>query len=415
MYSKDDMRMVFTSDGFDPLKEGDTLTQTDYANTLKLISELGNDGFYKGDVADAIVSMVGLDGDGEERQTLITYDDLDYVVNNYPIKETPVIGNYRGYDVISATTPSSGGIIVNEALNMLEVYGDLGDLDHNSAEYINVIATAMQLAYGDKRKYIGDSKFVEVPIAGLLSKAYAAERWENYNPESAYLGRNQGGNDYGNPWPYMPTISPLSYEAVDYDEHHSTTTFSVADNQDNIVSVTQTINYFFGSGYVPEGTGFFMNNQLSGFSFTTSSASFIEPYKQPTSHIMPTIVMKDGDPFATLGSPGGLRIPSAVLQVIVNLIDFDMDMQAAINAPRVYSYAVSSTDHSSSSKDIYIENAIPETVAEQLRDMNFYVIRQGQGDIDLFFGGVQGIRFNVETGELHGGADPRRDGKALGY
>ena len=139
----------------------------------------------------------------------------------------------------------------------------------------------------------------------------------------------------------------------------------VTDKDGNIVSVTQTINYFWGNGYMPEGTGFFLNNELSSFSFTPSSVHYIQPYKQPVSHIMPTIIMKDGNPWATLGSPGGLRIPSAVIQVVLNLIDFDMDIQSAIAAPRVYTYAASNSDSSSVSKDLYVENDQYKTLIKE--------------------------------------------------
>lgn len=409
MDSRNETRDVFTSDGITPLATGEILVQTDLAHTLQLISDLGSEGFYKGEVAESIVNTLAKKGG------IITLDDLEYAMNNYPIVETPVQGTYHGYDVISATTPSSGGIILLEALNMLEVYGDVSNLEHNSVEYINVVATAMQLAYGDKRKYIADSKFVEVPIQGLLSKAYAEERWEKFNPNQAYLGRFIGDDDFGNPWPYQSNAQNTSFSETEYDEHFSTTTFSAADKDGNIVSVTQTINHFFGNGIVPEGTGFFLNNQLSSFTLTSTSASYVKPYKQPVSHIMPTIIMKDGNPYATLGSPGSMRIPSAVLQVILNMIDFGMDIQTAINSPRFYSYACASTDLSSTSKDIYVERALYNLVKDELTAMNYNVIVEGSGDIDLYFGGVQGIRFIYEEGKLHGGADPRRDGKALGY
>ncbi|MDY0209253.1 MAG: gamma-glutamyltransferase [Bacilli bacterium] len=409
MDSRSETRDVYTSDGITPLAAGELLVQPDLAHTLQLISEQGLEGFYKGEVAMSIVNTLAKQGG------IMTLADLEYAMNNYPIVETPVQGTYHGYDVISATTPSSGGIILLEALNMLEVYGDVSKLDHNSVDYINVVATAMQLAYGDKRKYIADSKFVDVPIQGLLSKAYAEERWEKFNPSQAYLGRFIGDDDFGNPWPYQTNIQNTAFSETEYDEHFSTTTFSAADKDGNIVSVTQTINHFFGNGIVPEGTGFFLNNQLSSFTLTSTSASYVKPYKQPVSHIMPTIIMKDGNPYATLGSPGSMRIPAAVLQVILNMIDFGMDIQTAINTPRFYSYACASTDLSSTSKDIYVERALYNLVKDGLSAMNYNVIVQGSGDIDLYFGGVQGIRFIYEEGKLHGGADPRRDGKALGY
>ena len=409
MDSRSETKNVYTSDGITPLASGDILTQADLANTLKLISEQGAEGFYTGVVAESIVNTLA------EQGGIITLADLEYAMNNYPIVETPVQGTYHGYDIVSATTPSSGGIILLEALNMLEVYGDVGELEHNSAEYINVVATAMQLAYGDKRKYIADSKFVDVPIQGLISKAYAEERWEKFNANEAYLGRFIGDDDFGDPWAYQTNTTNTAFSETAIDEHYSTTTFSVADKDGNIVSVTQTINHFFGNGIVPEGTGFFLNNQLSSFSLTSTSAAYVKPYKQPVSHIMPTIIMKDGNPYATLGSPGSMRIPAAVLQVILNMIDFGMDIQTAINSPRFYSYACASTDLSSASKDIYIERALSNSVRDGLVSMNYNVIVEGSDEIDLFFGGVQGIRFIYEEGKLHGGADPRRDGKALGY
>lgn len=420
LLSKDEVYGVFADEfGIEFLQEGETLVQKNYAKALKLISDNGAAAFYEGEIADAIVALQ------EEQGGLITHADLLYAMENYPYVETPVMGTYRGYDVISATTPSSGGITLIEVLNMLEQYGDISALGHNSAEYVHVLATALTLAYGDKRQFVGDSKIVDVPIRGLISKEYAAERWSNYDPTTAFLGRYQaGGSDYGNPWPHDTAyVESLYNPYFDGTESASTTSFSVADKDGNIVSVTQTINYFFGNGYAVPGFGFFMNNELSSFSFTPSSVNYVEPYKQPVSHIMPTIVMNDGDPYLTIGSPGSMRIPSAVIQVIVNMIDFGMDIQTAIEQPRIYSYAMASDNYGVVNpgdkgvrKDIYIERAFSQDVVDALEALNYYVIKEGSKDIDLFFGGVQGIHFNKEgTLPLHGGADPRRDGKALGY
>ncbi len=422
---------IFTEEGngIDILQVGSLMVNTNYGKVLEEIAKNGVDGFYTGWVAEAIVKSMEKtflpEGASESEiarsKGIVTLDDLLYARDNYPIKETPVSGTYKGYDIVSATTPSSGGIILLETLNMLEVWAkennmSLASLGHNSAEYINVIATAMQLAYGDKRQYIADRKFVNVPIAGLLSKQYAAERWQKYNPEHAYLGRFQGDNDYGDPWKYMPTMAQTTAETIDEEqEHYSTTAFSVADINGNIVSVTQTINHFFGSHIIPNGTGFFLNNQLSSFSVTSTSAAYVEPYKQPVSHIMPTIVLKDGNPIATFGSPGSMRIPSAVIQTFLNLVEFEMDIQAAIAAPRVYCYACASGDLSSTSKDLYVEKAIAPSVLARLSAIGYNVIPTGEKDIDLYFGGVQGITFDYTANTLHGGADPRRDGKAVGY
>ena len=415
MMSRDEIKRVFLNEDYETLQAGETLVQKDYAHVLELISEKGKEGFYKGEVADAILASCGVEAGG-----LITQEDLDMAMNNYPRTVLPLTGNYKGYDIVTANTPSSGGIILIEALNMLECYGDLKALGHNSAEYINVVSTALQLAYGDKRKYIADQDFVDVPISGLCSKLYAAERWKKFTFGQAYLGRFQGDDDYGNPWPYCTKTQPVDYTYGDTDEHYSTTSFSVADKAGNIVSVTQTINHFFGCGVVPHGCGFYLNNQLTSFSFTSTSAAYIQPLKQPVSHIMPTIIMKDGDPYATLGSPGSMRIPSAVTETVLNLIVFGMNMQEAIAAPRFYSYACASTDIAQDAKDIYIENAVPQEVRDKLTAMGYNVMpgyETGE-PINLFFGGVQGIKFIYESDgsiKLHGGADPRRDGKALGF
>ena len=406
------------SDGIEPLGEGDLLVQKNYSNVLKEIAENGLDGFYSGWVAEAIINAM------IEKGGLITQADLDYAKANYPKISEPLVGSYNGYDIISADTPSSGGIILIEALNMLEYYtrstgNTLASLGHNSADYLHTIGTALQLAYGDKRKYIADQAFVDVPMSGLMHKVYAADRWnECYNPDAAFVMTSSDA--YGDPWSYVTseTDSGMRYAALDYDEHFSTTAFSVTDKEGNIVSVTQTINYFFGAQVVPEGCGFFLSNQLSSFSLTPSSVHYVEPYKQPVSHIMPTIVMYQGNPFITLGSPGSMRIPSAVLQVILNIIEFDMGMQEAIEASRVYSYAVSSSDPDPDKKLIEVETLIGQEAIDGLAAKNYYVSTE-YGELSNHFGGVQGIMFNYdENGNLvsmTGGADIRRDGKALAY
>lgn len=424
LISKSEIAGVFSDElGIEFIKEGELLVQKDYAKALRLISEQGAEGFYKGELADALVALQEAEGG------LITHDDLTYAMENYPYLEEPVVGTYRGYDIVSATTPSSGGITLIEVLNMLEQYGDISALGHNSVEYLHVLATAQTLAYADKREFVGDSRMVNVPIKGLTSKEYAAERWKLFDPTKAHLGRygsQTGASDAGNPWKYEPKIETYlfdNYVTSDNVESASTTSFSVADKDGNIVSVTQTINYFFGNGYVVPGFGFFMNNELSSFNVTNSGhINYAMGLKQPVSHIMPTIIMKDGDPFLTIGSPGSMRIPAAVIQVVINMIDFDMDIQSAIAAPRIFSYAMASANFGiagrqsgSYLKDVYIEKALAHH-KEALEALGYYVIIQGDDDIDLFFGGAQGIHFDRnQENPLHGGADPRRDGKALGY
>ncbi len=409
---------IYTSDGFSPLQVGDVLKNPDLANTMRKIVEQGKDVFYTGEIAQAIVDTIQ-DGGG-----YITMEDMARG-KDLTRKLTPVMGTYKGYDIISMPPTSSGGTTVIEMLNLLEVYSntvqEVSELEHNSLEYLHLLATLQQIAYGDKRQYIFDPAFVPVPIAGLTSKSYAAERFELYDPNQAVVLRD-AGRGWGNPRAHQ-SGDDLTYplEAAydeNVDEHHSTTHYTVVDKYGNIVSSTHTINYFFGSGTFVEGTGMVLNNQLSGFSVRPTSNSRVEPYKKPLSHMTPTIVMKDGNPFAAVGSPGSMRIVGTVMQTIVNLIDFEMDIQEAINANRIYCYAANSPEESSGLKLIHVESGISEEIRTSLEEMGYEVEVHGSEETEnrsLYFGGVQGITFDSETGELHGGADPRRDGKALGY
>ena len=424
------------SNGRRALRTGEKLVQTDYANVLKEIAEKGVDGFYEGWVADAIIKAFRTNGG------LVTREDLDYAKEHYPIIDTPLHGTYNGYDIYTANTPSSGGIIMIETLNMLEHYcrannTSLSEIGNNTSEYIHLLATALQLSYADKRHYIADRKMENVPIEGLSSKAYAAQRWDAlYDPNNTirltssydWGGASRDGKGYGedkSPWNYQSTTD-LSYSVDEWEDDNGTTSFSVADSEGNIVSFTQTLNHFWGAYVIPEGCGFFLNNQLSSFSTTTGSVHYIRPLKQPVSHIMPTIVLKDGDPVATFGSPGSMRIPSAVIETCINLLDFKMDIQTAINNPRIYGYCVSTADSDSMTdgatyvthKLLEIENVgLGANVLSDLSAKKYYV--KTYDKVDLYFGGVQGITFKYngdgELIEIMGGADPRRDGKALAY
>lgn len=423
--------------GIEPLTAGERLIQEDYAKVLKEIAENGPAGFYTGWVAQAIVEA------SESRNGFITQDDLAYAMNNYPKKGTPLHTNYNGYDIYTANTPSSGGIIITEALNMLSHYCEknnttLAQLGNNTPEYIHLVGTALQLSFADKRHYIADNSinpatgepFVNVPIEGLSDKEYAAQRFDAfYNPDDTFKKTSSydwGGAD-GDKSPFEYQSAAASTYGIDlHEDDNGTTSFSVADSEGNIVSFTQTLNHFWGSYIVPRGCGFFLNDQLTSFTVKETakeSVHYIAPYKQPVSHIMPTIILKDDKPFATLGSPGSMRIPSAVLQVILNLIDFDMDIQTAINNNRIHSYCVQTADSNNmpagmtykDHKLIYVEDM--KAVNEKLSEKNYAVYNYGK--LNNFFGGVQGITFRYDADgnfvSLTGGADPRRDGKALAF
>lgn len=428
----------YEGNGIEPLTVGDTLIQEDYAKVLRAIAEDGAAGFYTGWVAQAIVEA------SEANNGFITQADLSYAMNNYPKKGEPIYTSYNGYDIYTANTPSSGGIILAESLNMISHYCEknnttLAEIGLNTDDYIHVVGTALQLSYADKRHYIADnsinpatgSPFVEVPIEGLASKEYAAQRFDTfYNPDDTI--RLTSSYDWGgasgdlSPWEFQDTEA-VNYGVDVHEDDNGTTTFSIADSEGNIVSITQTLNHFWGAYIVPEGCGFFLNDQLTSFSVKETAAEsvhYIAPYKQPVSHIMPTIILKDGKPFATLGSPGSMRICSAVLETVLNLIDFGMDIQTAIETPRFYNYCVSTADSSSMTGDatyrthklIHTEN-LDAAVRDELSSRNYYVYNYDS--LNNFFGGVQGITFQYDSSgnflSLHGGADPRRDGKALAY
>lgn len=405
----DYLKNTFKRENGSRLKVGDIIYQNDLANTLQAISDNGIEYFYSGDLADKIVSAVNNNGG------TLTLEDLKLAYEkNYLDSEKIISGTYKDYDLITVGSPSTGGTMLIEMLNMLEAYkGEISELEHNSAEYVNLIATVMQLAYGDKQKYLADSNFVDVPLKGLLSKEYAMERFEKYEKGKAYLGTslNEEELPYGDPYKYQENTN-LNYVDADSLEHHSTTSFSVVDKDGNMVTCTKTINNFFGSGISPDGSGFFLNDQMKDFSYEEGSINVIEALKQPASYMLPTVVLKNNKTFATFGTPGGSRIPAAALQVFLNMVEFEMNMQDAINACRVYCFTTSEADRNKSAKVLYMENGLNKLKTE-LEKMGYEILIYGESDIHSYFGGVQGIR--VEALGYHGGADPRRDGKALGY
>lgn len=369
-YYLDDMGLPYTT--------GATVTNPDLAKSLQEIAENGADAFYSGPMAQAMVDVVNKYG-GK-----LTLEDL----TNYQVKERePVTSTYRGYEVISTPPSSSGGTHLIEILNVLENY-DLSSMEVNSAEYLHLFSEAFKAAFADRTEYMADTDFVaDVPLAGLTDKAYAktiadkitdqAQQWSAGNPD-----------DFG---------------------HGSTTSFSIADKEGNMVAVTQTINGFFGSMIAVPGYGFVMNNEMDDFAKDPESVNCVEPGKRPLSSMSPTMLLKeDGSAFMTIGSPGATRIFPTLVQVISHVVDHGMDIQEAIDTCRIYD---NGTDDGISYESSGTNPISAETI-EQLKAMGHNVTDKGEWQ--LFFGGVQGIVYQ-DDGTLRGGADPRRDGKALGF
>ncbi len=314
-------RKIFTKNGLN-YSAGEKFVQKDLANTLKLISIHGRDGFYTGITADLIVKEMQ-NGGG-----IITLQDL----NNYqPVERDPIHVTYKGYDVYSMPPPSSGGIALAQLLNMVEheqipdrsdVYNGIKD----QSNYLNTVIECMKRVYADRSEYLGDPDFWKVPVNELISKEYAKKRRKEINDVSTPSNEIKPG--------------------IVIKESNQTTHYSIIDKDGNMVSVTTTLNNTYGSGVVVEGAGFLLNDEMDDFAskpgepnmygLIGSDANAIEPGKRMLSSMTPTIILKDGNPFMVAGSPGGGRIITSVFLTIVNIIDFRMSLDSAIDKPRFH-------------------------------------------------------------------------------
>ncbi|GIS73420.1 MAG: gamma-glutamyltransferase [Candidatus Neomarinimicrobiota bacterium] len=302
-----------------PWKAGDRFIQKDLARTLKRIAREGRNGFYTGKTADLIIAEMNR-GIG-----LITHEDLLNYESKY---RDPMIGSFKEYEIISMGLPSSGGTILIEMLNMLENFS-LSELGWNSSEYIHLLTEVERRAYADRAEHLGDADFWTPPLSMLTSKKYAIDRMNDFYADKATSSTVIFAGD------------PSDYESPE------TTHYSVIDKDGNAVSVTTTINLGYGGGFLVEGAGFFLNNEMDDFSvkpwvpnafgLVGNAANAIQPGKRPLSSMTPTIVLKNKEPFIILGSPGGSRIITAVLQTILNVTVHNMNIQKAVSAPRVHS------------------------------------------------------------------------------
>ncbi len=361
-------------DGSD-FQAGDRLVQADLANAMKAIAKDGPDAFYRGEIARLIAAQMARSGG------LITDGDL---AQYQAVVREPVEGSYRGYDIFSMPPPSSGGTHVIEILNILEGY-PIGTLGFGSAETIHLMAEAMKRAYADRSQYLGDSDFVDVPVKGLTSKAYADTL------------RATIDQDHATPPAEIKPGNPLPYES------DQTTHFSVVDKDGNAVSNTYTLNFGFGSGLVAEGTGILLNNEMDDFSakpgvpnaygLIGGDANAVAPEKRPLSSMSPTIVLKDGQTFLVTGSPGGSRIITTVLQVIMNVIDHGMNVAEASAAPRMHDQWLPD--------ELRVEEGFSPDTLKLLEEMGHKVV------VKTTMGSTQTIMRRGD-GALFGASDPRR-------
>ncbi len=375
---------IFFKDGGAAFEPGDTLKQADLAATLQKIADEGTDGFYKGETAQKIVDAVQASGGRITMEDMAGYE---------AILRDPVQGTYRGYDIVSMPPPSSGGIHIIQILNTLEGY-PIGWLGQNSAETIHLMAEAMKRAYADRSEYLGDPAFYDVPQAQLISKDYAADIRAGISRSRATPSEE---------------IKPADLTPYESDQ---TTHFSIVDKDGNAVSNTYTINFSYGSGMVADGTGVLMNNEMDDFAakpgvmnaygLLGGDANAVEPGKRPLSSMSPTIVMKDGKVFMVTGSPGGSRIITTVLQVIMNVIDHGDNIAEATLAPRIH--------HQWLPEVLRVEEGIsPDTIA---------ALEAKGHDVEVMetMGSAQSILVDEADGLLLGGADTRQTSSlAVGY
>jgi gamma-glutamyltranspeptidase/glutathione hydrolase len=354
-----------------PLAAGDRMKNLALAETLEKIAFGGADVFYKGEIAEAIVADMASKGG------FITMADL---AAYKAIEREPVRGSYRGYEVISAPPPV-GGLTVIEILHILENFG-IADQDPLSTRNVHIIAEAMKRGFADNSAFIGDPAFFKVPVKGLLDKEYAKTRASEINPLalSASIKAGEPSN-----------------------EHPSTTHLSVVDSDGNMVALTQTLSGFWGAKVAVPGTGIILNNEMQNWSARGPNA--YAPGKRMRTTISPTILAKDGKTFASLGTPGAARIISTMVLLTINLVDYGMGVQEAIEAPRFYAR--------DTEKVLSVEKRLPSMTKSDLEKMGYSL--KVYEDFDLFFGGAQAIVIDPVTGELRGGADPRRDGAVYGY
>ncbi|MCF7936521.1 MAG: gamma-glutamyltransferase, partial [Synergistales bacterium] len=366
----------FFKDGL-PQEPGVHIKLPRLAEAFKLLAKDGTKAFYHGPIGEAVVKAVN------KAEGHMTMEDLA----NYEVKiRKPAEGTYRGYKIYSMCPPSSGGVTLVEILNILENF-PLYQWGHNSPKTIHHMAEAFKMAFADRGTYLADPAFVDIPMEGLLSKEYAKELAGKIKADSVMTD--------------IPAGDPSAYE------HHSTTHTSVADEAGNIVSFTQTINYFFGSSVIDEKYGIILNNELADFSSNPESVNAPEPGKRPLSSMSPSIVLDhDGEPFLAAGTPGAWRIITSMAQIVSNIVDYDMSIDGAIEAPRFTCRSVGG-----SPDKLKLESRIPQVVVDALAGMGYEI--EMKDAYDLYFGGAQGILWKGPA--LLGGADSRRDGAAVGY
>jgi gamma-glutamyltranspeptidase / glutathione hydrolase len=389
-------RRIFQRDG-NYYKQGEVLRQPDLARTLERIAKNPDD-FYHGALARELAASIAKGGG------LVTVDDLA----KYEVKERePVRGSYRGYEIISAPPPSSGGIALLETLNILEGY-DLAKFGNRSAASMHLTLEAFRRAFFDRAEFLGDPDFSKIPVAQLIDKKYGVAWRQSMDPLHATSSK-----DLQRPaiFSELEQYAALHPQPLAVQEPEHTTHYSIVDPDGNAVAVTTTLNDSFGSKVTAEGLGFLLNDEMDDFSSKPGTpnlfgliqgpANAIGPGKRPLSSMVPTIVLKDGKLFLVLGSPGGARIISTVANILMGVVDYGLNIQEAVNAPRFHNQWLPDTN--------YVEKGISPDTLHLLQKMGQRI------DLENYWSDGECIAIDLNTGERLGASDGRNNGKAMGF
>jgi gamma-glutamyltranspeptidase/glutathione hydrolase len=394
-------------DGDRPLEMGERIVQRDLANTLREIGAKGSAAFYEGAIAQKFAAYMKANGGLIEAKDLASYK---------PHEDAPIHVNYKGVEVYECP-PNSQGFVMLQALNILEGM-NLRYMRHNSAGYLHAVNEALKLAFADRNRWVGDPRQVPpIPMAGLLSKDYAARRRALINPDRASVGEVPAGDPsraastqqigFAAPQP-LPDLSRVS-EAIE-DGH--TTYLAVVDKDRNMVSITSSLLSLFGSGHVVEGAGFMLNNRMAYFGLEPDDVNVLKPGKRVRQTINPALALRDGKPYMVFGTPGADTQPQAQLQFFLNVVEFGMNVQQALEQPSIVTTGFRSSYYPhDAAGTLQIPASVPKHVLDELATMGHKLdINNGRG-----VGSVKAIIVHPRSGALMGGVSPTRDSYVVAY